>query len=485
MPSPKLCVQNLHVLSTLVVSGFYNKSLGSPLTLSCSLKKKYKKTTFESERLDQGAGSKAGQSNLPEVQVPKSAARAIYEPSIPPAGDFESQQLEPLDVIFIAIDFEYSHYSPKTGRIGLREVGISMLDTRDLRYQNNYLKDVISTQHYRTVTDTKSFLFGESIDVLQDELVLILKRLFYLEDGSPKQTRNLILVGHGLGFKIKAIKGAGIDLNLASSVIEIFDTEFLGYEVFGKDFKCSLSNVVQKTGILGGFYHNVGNDANFSLRAMFLLACYRYNTLKANMTLQSSANFTGPTKVILGGDKTEFIVLTHLLTFHSNFFTAACSELWESGRDKTVNIADEDPEIFAIFLIWVFTGDLNKSTTLPRSPQIETALDNATASEGRVIPEASSANLEYLYTSTSSGSALRTMLMDHIMKGANTSPMLKQLGEMSASRREEFLQELSATYITMVRERKEAKFPWERDECVYHTHPGKPIGYSCTKGSLN
>ncbi|KAG4414305.1 hypothetical protein IFR04_012551 [Cadophora malorum] len=184
----------------------------------------------ESDTLDQGASSKAGHSNLTQVQFPESAARAMNEPSIPAARDFKtSQQPEPLDVIFIAIDFEYSHYSPKTGRIRLREVGISMLDTRDIRHHNNHLKDVISTRHYRTVTDTKSFLFGESIDVLQDELVLVLKGLFFLEDMSPKQTRNIILVGHGLSFEIKVLKGLGIDLNLASSVIEIFDTEFLGF----------------------------------------------------------------------------------------------------------------------------------------------------------------------------------------------------------------------------------------------------------------
>ncbi|KAH6705342.1 hypothetical protein BKA61DRAFT_434096, partial [Leptodontidium sp. MPI-SDFR-AT-0119] len=169
---------------------------------------------------------------------------------------------------FIAIDFEYSHYSPKTGHIRLREVGISMLDTRDLCHQSNSLKDIISTQHYRTATDTKTFLFGKSIDISQDELVLILKRLLCLEGESPKPIRDLILVGHGLGFEIKVLKGLGLDLNLAPSVIEMFDTEFLGYEVFGKTFKCSLSNVVKKTGISGGFFHNAGNDANFSLRAM-------------------------------------------------------------------------------------------------------------------------------------------------------------------------------------------------------------------------
>jgi len=66
------------------------------------------------------------------------------------------------------------------------------------------------------------------------------------------------------------MKALGLDLNLASSVIEIFDIEFLGYEVFGKNFKCSLSNVVKETGISGGFF--------FIMQAMMLISacglCY-------------------------------------------------------------------------------------------------------------------------------------------------------------------------------------------------------------------
>ncbi|KAH9218292.1 hypothetical protein DL95DRAFT_444268 [Leptodontidium sp. 2 PMI_412] len=262
------------------------RALGLPLDPCLLLRVEAQEDNFEPERLDQEACSRAGQPN-PPVPLAKSAAGAISETTVPTPGDFDSQEPELLDVIFIAIDFEYSHYSPKTGHIRLREVGISMLDTRDLCHQSNSLKDIISTQHYRTATDTKTFLFGKSIDISQDELVLILKRLLCLEGESPKPIRDLILVGHGLGFENKVLKGLGLDLNLAPSVIEIFDTEFLGYEVFDKTFKCSLSNVVRKTGISGGFFHNAGNDANFSLRAMLLLACHRYDPLKANITLQS------------------------------------------------------------------------------------------------------------------------------------------------------------------------------------------------------
>jgi hypothetical protein len=61
-------------------------------------------------------------------------------------------------------------------------------------------------------------------------------------------------------------------------VFDVFDTECLGYEIFGKGFKSSLFNVEKNTGIKGECFHNTGNDANYSLRAMLLLAIYRYNT---------------------------------------------------------------------------------------------------------------------------------------------------------------------------------------------------------------
>jgi hypothetical protein len=254
----------------------------------CSLPREQAQVdNFKPKSLDKEAASRVALSNLPDVPFTESTAGAISEPIIPTHRDFGSQEPELLDVIFIAIDFEYSHYSPKTGRIRLREVGISMLDTRDLCHENIHFEDIISIQHYRTVTDTKEFLFGKTINILQDELIIILKRLLYFEEETPKQIRDLILVGHGFGFEIKAMKGLGLDLNLAPSVIEIFDTEFLGYEVFGKNFKCSLSNIVKETGISGGFFHNAGNDANFSLRAMLLLAIHRYGTLKMDKALQS------------------------------------------------------------------------------------------------------------------------------------------------------------------------------------------------------
>lgn len=154
----------------------------------------------------------------------------------------------------------------------MREVGISSLDTRDIPYKS--LKKVISSQHFRTVTDTKQFLFGTSVDTEQDKLVALLKGLLLHDDEheSRKEARRLILVGHGFSFEIQVLRGLGINLALAPKVENIFDTYYLGQEVFGQDF--NLSRLTTQLGIHRGHFHNAGNDAGFFLRAMLLLAIH-------------------------------------------------------------------------------------------------------------------------------------------------------------------------------------------------------------------
>jgi hypothetical protein len=178
--------------------------------------------------------------------------------------------LDIIDALFIAIDFEYSHFCAKTGSIRLREVGISTLDTRDIPYKRP--EKLISSQHFRTVTDTKPFLFGTSVDIEQNELVLLLKQLLLPEVLDYKQARKLILVGHGFSFEIQALRGLGINLAFAPTIETIFDTHYLGLEVFNQDL--SLSSLTRKTGVYSSYFHNAGNDAGFTLRCMFLLAIH-------------------------------------------------------------------------------------------------------------------------------------------------------------------------------------------------------------------
>jgi len=68
--------------------------------------------------------------------------------------------------------------------------------------------------------------------------------------------------------------GLGINLEKAVAVTSIIDTHQLAVEVFGRKYKTTLKDVVSDLGMLGANFHNAGNDANYSLRAMLLLSIY-------------------------------------------------------------------------------------------------------------------------------------------------------------------------------------------------------------------
>ena len=76
------------------------------------------------------------------------------------------------------------------------------------------------------------------------------------------------------------MRGLGINLALAPVVENILDTHYLGIEVFGKDF--SLSRLTKELGMEGSRFHNAGNDANFSLRAMLLLATHSLSEVESS-----------------------------------------------------------------------------------------------------------------------------------------------------------------------------------------------------------
>jgi hypothetical protein len=71
MPWPDLCVQNLYVLSTLVVSSFYK---GPWAALDpCSLPRgETQEENLEVEGLDKGASSRAALLNFPDVTFAES-----------------------------------------------------------------------------------------------------------------------------------------------------------------------------------------------------------------------------------------------------------------------------------------------------------------------------------------------------------------------------------------------------------------------------
>jgi hypothetical protein len=202
------------------------------------------------------------------------------------------------DVIFVSIDFEGGSTCAREDKQTLTEIGIATLDTRDLNDPAIVSTDTITSQQYYVGERYKSsaiwpqmflppmlsptFLFGKHSNVSLAEGVRILKRLFYLDNEAPEETRKVVLVGHGLDRDVKVMKRLGIDLEQAPCLLDIIDTSFLAMEVYGRSSQPRLEELVKNLGMSGKNFHIAGNDANFTLRAMLLLACRGSKMSKGN-----------------------------------------------------------------------------------------------------------------------------------------------------------------------------------------------------------
>ena len=213
-----------------------------------------------------------------------------------------------------------------------------------------------------------------------------------------------------------------------------------------------------------------------------------------------------------------------MLWFHSAFFRAACNERWESGRDKTVRLEEEDPEIFGIFLTWMYTGSIQNSACFPKLGknasdkekdaffvaasgnlvrcfllgqflQVHTfqndvadalvdnkyrttqAFDKNTCT---TISESGPRGIKRIWENTLPGSPLRNILLDEMMTswGLDSPPLSFEPYFPCYT---EYFYELSRRAIKLAREKTRPVFPWKKDPCVYHIHSGKPQDYSCTQ----
>lgn len=175
------------------------------------------------------------------------------------------------DTVFIAVDFECTENFARENR--QCQAGIAILDTRD--FGSSSQSPHISTFNFTTGSDSyynrckKKFLFGETIRIQKEDFHQNIEALISRE-------RKNILVGHDIRGDLKVLKILNFDLE--TSIIGICDTQRLAITQ-GKpkhtparlrdilrDLKCPYRNL-----------HNAGNDAHFTLRALFLLAIRSYS----------------------------------------------------------------------------------------------------------------------------------------------------------------------------------------------------------------
>lgn len=155
------------------------------------------------------------------------------------------------------------------------QMGISIFDTRDVGLLPP--QAIISTHSFATSRTPaipkymdKGFLFGKTQFIRPKDMPQSLEDLL-------NRNRNLVLVGHGFGSDLQVLRHLGLDLK--ASFVGMFDTADINNEV--SDLP-STSNPVQLRQILERLgwslarLHIAGNDTNFTLRALLLLAVDSY-----------------------------------------------------------------------------------------------------------------------------------------------------------------------------------------------------------------
>lgn len=176
------------------------------------------------------------------------------------------------DVLFLAFDTE----NIRKGQIPLVkqfQVGISILDTR-------VLQDHLSSQSLATVRNedllrtrnfcvgplgycskaTRRFLFGQSEAVDPDQIKGKIESLVF--------DRDVVLVVHDGQNDFWLLK----ELNINLQPVAILDTQKAAYEIPQLHYQCSLKELLIALDCPFNFLHIAGNDANYTLRVLLMIA---------------------------------------------------------------------------------------------------------------------------------------------------------------------------------------------------------------------
>lgn len=71
-------------------------------------------------------------------------------------------------------------------------------------------------------------------------------------------------------------------------------------------------------------------------------------------------DFTEEYKIVVGTgtEQATWTIAKHFLVKHSEFFKSACSKDWKEGQTKVIELKTLEPDTFAIYMQWLYTGEL-------------------------------------------------------------------------------------------------------------------------------
>jgi hypothetical protein len=164
--------------------------------------------------------------------------------------------------VFIAIDFENIPNIQKDLSQNLEsEVGVAVLDTEDFPSRSS--AELISTYNFASGSSKyqerarKRFLFGKSVAITQKDLLKSIESLV-------SRGRQVVFVGHDIKNDLRALDRLGFDFS--KFTITTLDTQAISGD------SPSLSRLLLTLGCPFIKPHCGGNNANFTLKALLLLA---------------------------------------------------------------------------------------------------------------------------------------------------------------------------------------------------------------------
>ncbi|KAK0842276.1 hypothetical protein LTR03_009421 [Friedmanniomyces endolithicus] len=84
---------------------------------------------------------------------------------------------------------------------------------------------------------------------------------------------------------------------------------------------------------------------------------------------RTSARYVDLITILAGADKSPFVVHKYALCNKSKFFAAACKREWKEGVEKTICVPSITPEIFELYVHWVYSGKIDLSLLPLVSPR--------------------------------------------------------------------------------------------------------------------
>ncbi|KAI1144464.1 hypothetical protein F5Y05DRAFT_407856 [Hypoxylon sp. FL0543] len=186
-------------------------------------------------------------------------------------------------VRFVCVDVE----AWERGAHDVTEVGLTVLDTQDIMdvppgTDGRNWFPLMKSYHFIIREHTNKvnrryvhgcphlFNFGHSEYVYSRDISRVIGAI--IGDHESKDTRPVIMVGHDVGQDLNYLQRVGFNIWRVPHFVDEIDTKSMFQRLEKSSNGRGLAKVCEDLGMPGRNFHNAGNDATYTLRAMIVMA---------------------------------------------------------------------------------------------------------------------------------------------------------------------------------------------------------------------